>query len=210
MRLAIATLAIALISGSGIALVGLNHNDSSPVSRAKAPASSTASVGTEPSETIDDSTKNRKIVVSSSDKDAILVDVPDDQIDHADLEEFIEKRPMDAYRIVHVNSDALRTVVRRVNQQPSFELQLLNTSPVTLVAEDAEEHSSGWQSGLATWRGTVAGADYSYAMFIVSPDGSVNGKVRSRDFGRIAIEPIPNTPYHIVWQLQDGFSQKID
>ena len=145
-----------------------------------------------------------------ADEDAILVDAPDDQVEHADLESFIQQRPLDAYRIVTVDSDALRTVIRDVGQHPGFQLRLLSPSPVTLIAKSAEEHSDGWQSGLATWMGTVAGDDSSSATFVVSPDGSVNGKINSRESGRIAIEPIPNTPYHIVWRLQQGFEQIID
>lgn len=150
------------------------------------------------------------VVVAAEDAARFLADVPEDQIERADLEAFIAKRPLDAYRIVRVDSDVLRALIRKADLQSDFELRLLATSTITLVATHAEEHSTGWQNGFGTWSGRVAGDDYSYAMFAVSPDGSVHGTVRSREAGRIRIEPIPYTPWHIVWRLQKGFRQRID
>ena len=83
----------------------------------------------------------------------IFTDVPDAQIDHAAMEDFISKRPIGAYRIVTVNSDALRSVIRQSEVQPTFDLVLLDAIPITLVAKEATEYSSGWQTGQATWLG---------------------------------------------------------
>lgn len=148
--------------------------------------------------------------LSTQAKAAIFADVSDSELDHEGLEEFISARPIGAYRIVHVDGDALRTLIRDSGQTGSFEVQLLDGDPMSLVSEYAEEHSSGWQSGFASWIGQVEGDETSRASFNVRPDGMVDGVVRTLATGRIKIEPIQDTQIHIIWQWAPDFKRNLD
>lgn len=151
-----------------------------------------------------------RLIVSGNESQSIFADVLDEQIDHASIENFLAARPIGAYRIVTVNSDGLRDLIRQSSGESSFTVRLINEEPITLVPKDAKEHSSGWKSGLGTWRGKVAGDEMSRASFVISPDGTVDGVVRTVESGRIKIEPIDGTNLHIVWQLSADFKREMD
>ncbi len=140
----------------------------------------------------------------------LFFDVPESELDHQVLAGFLAARPIGAYRIVRVDSDALRTRIRESADSPEFEIRLLDAEPMPLIAEGSVEHSAGWQSGIGSWIGSVAGDETSRASFVVAPDGTVNGVVRTLKTGRIKIEPIKGTPHHIVWQWDPSFERDLD
>lgn len=152
---------------------------------------------------------DRSMVIESSPA-PLFSDAPDSELDHHALEDFIRARPISAYRIVRVDSDALRTRIRESATTQSFEVQLLESAPFTLVAKGAKEYASEWQSGHGSWIGVVDGDEFSRASFVVGADGSVNGVIRTLKSGRIKIEPIKGTPHHIIWQWDPNYERAID
>lgn len=149
-------------------------------------------------------------LAAESNTSVLFEDVPEIQLDHANLEPFLEKRRIAAYRIVSVNSDVLRSIIRQSGEQPAFQVALLDGPPLTLISIGAIEHSAGWQTGIGTWSGRVEGDETSRASFVIGADGSVNGVVRSRSSGRVKIEPVKNTPHHAIWRFGGDVNRKID
>lgn len=140
----------------------------------------------------------------------LLTDVPESQLDHQILESFLRVRPIGAYRIVRIDSDSLRTIIRQSADVPGFDIQLLDSDPTKLITHSAIEHSSGWQTGLANWSGIADGGKAGRSSFVIAPDATVSGVFYTLQHGRIKIEPIPGTPHHIVWQWDPGYTKKID
>lgn len=140
----------------------------------------------------------------------ILRDVSDKNLDHRALESFLTKRPMGAYRIVEIDSNELQARIRESEESSIFEIALISETPVRLIAKSADEFHSGWRTGQSTWLGKVDDDEVSSARFLVAPDSTVNATIRSVEFGRIKIEPIPSTPYHIVWTMDPSYTRKID
>lgn len=155
-------------------------------------------------------TKPERILLTDIFSAPIFSDVPESELDHQTLEGFLGARPIGAYRIVRIDSDGLRTKIRQSNDVPEFNIQLLDSEPMQLRVKVAQEHSAGWQSGLGSWRGTVVGDETSRASFVVAPDATVNGVVRTLRTGRIKIEPIKGTPHHIVWQWDPSYERNLD
>lgn len=140
----------------------------------------------------------------------LFSDVPDSQIDYKALEGFFNARHIGAYRIVNVNTDLFRGIIRQADGPANLSLKLLSSDPVKLTVKAAEEYSSGWKAGLANWRGHIADDPTSQAYFVCAADGSLNGVVTSLELGRIKIEPINGTPYHIIWKASGDSETKID
>jgi hypothetical protein len=128
------------------------------------------------------------------------------------IREFVQARPAAEYRIVNTNIDELLENMRRASADPShiIEIQLLNNEVTRLSSMQAQEHASGWQAGLGTWRGSILGDETSSASFTVSGDGRLNGYVRSAEFGRIKVEPIQDSSFHLIWLADPNFVMQID
>lgn len=156
-----------------------------------------------------DTTMPERTMVELSGSASIFTDVPNSQIDHGSIEGFLAKRHIGAYRIVSVNSDALREQIRRENDDQDFEIPLFESPPLSFVASASEEHSSGWQTGLASWLGQVKGDEESGVSFLIAPDGTINGVIRSKATGRVKIEPVKGTLHHVIWSLAPGLERKI-
>jgi len=139
----------------------------------------------------------------------IFVDANELQLNHQVIDSFTSRRPMSKYRVVTVDSDLLRTLIRESTDE-GFEIRLFDDGFIKLVTRGARESSSGWDTGIGTWVGGVADDEMSSASFIVGPDGSVNGVVHTAELGRIKIEPIKGTSHHLIWRFDSSVSTNID
>jgi len=151
-----------------------------------------------------------RLLVENEGSDQLFADMSDSQLSLPEVEAFLAKRHIHAYRIVSANSEQLRSTIREYPAVVSFDIQLLGSELVTLVASAATEHNEGWQSGYATWIGGVDGDEASSATLFVAPDGSVNGQVRTINDGRVKIENIPGTSAHLIWQRTPGYGKAPD
>lgn len=144
--------------------------------------------------------RERSVLVPD-DSDVIFEDVPESEIDHLLLEEYLKIRPSEVFRVVKVDADLLRTRIRESADRPLMTIQLFGKEPVILTSSYAAEHSEGWKSGIGMWRGSVVGDELSRASFVVGADGSVNGEVMSVESGRVKIEVLKGTAHHIIWKF---------
>ena len=144
--------------------------------------------------------------------DALFVDIPDNELDHAAIDALIASAEgaIGRYRIVRINSDTIRARIRQVENDPSFDIQLIYDEPITLTATKAVEYHEGLYTGIARWSGYREGDVNSSASFQVAPDGTVRGDVQTLETGRIAITPIKNTPHHMIWQWAENYSKEMD
>ena len=72
----------------------------------------------------------------------------------------------------------------------------------------SKEHSTGWQSGLATWTGDVEGDDSGGGLFVIAYDGTVSGHVhtyRDGQMHKIIIDPIKGTNQQLMWYVDPAY-----
>jgi len=150
------------------------------------------------------------VTIATNNASPILVDVDQSLVDSNILNEYLSKRSIQQYRVVTVDAEALRQEIRDVNQDGVVEIALFDEDPVRLIATDAKEYHSGWQSGFGTWTGKVDGDEFSTVLINVSPDGSVNGTIRSPTSGRIKLESIGPSKYHLLWKKDPNVVIKLD
>lgn len=157
-----------------------------------------------------DINRPEQIVLPVSGSTQFFSDVEEDDIDAVAVSRMLEKRRISAYRVVQVDSDAIRAQLRQGEIQNGIDFRLLDDIPVTFVPRQAADHTDGWKTGLGMARGQIRGDPESYAQFVIGADGAMNGVFRSVEFGRIKIERIPDTPHHMIWKLGPGLDMKID
>jgi len=132
--------------------------------------------------------------------------LPDNIVDNDVLDEFIAKRPIKDYRVVEIDVDALRTIIRQAHEsiqsstKPTISLPLLDGTAVSIELLQAEEHHESWQSGIASFIGRVVGSEPSSVVCIVGPDGSLS-LTMSLPRDRYKIEKTTLLPYHIYWTM---------
>ena len=164
-------------------------------------------------------------VINADERDAILTeteprekpmasgvfsDVPEEDIEQSLLDDFLSSRPVDKHRVVTVNTDSIREFIRMEGQDASFSIQLFDDEIVTITATGVQEHSSGWQTGMATWLGRVQEYDDSQVQFLITPDGAIDGTITTPRHGRISIDVVKGTPHHVMWTWTEGYSRPID
>jgi len=141
--------------------------------------------------------------------------LPDDVLPQSVLTEFLGARHVGDYRVVEVNVDALRQILRDASTSsaaadpPKIFLPLIDQSVVSIELSSGGESHDGWQAGIASFYGKVAGDEVSTAQCVIAPDGSMNLVIRTAG-KRYKLEKSPLLPYHIYWVLGEGFSRKID
>ena len=153
--------------------------------------------------------------IADSSSPSVVKFLPDDVLPHDVLSAFLEARHVGDYRVVEVDVDGLRQMIREayvpsgVSGPPAISLPLIDMSLVKIVLRGGGEEHAGWQTGIATFFGRVAEDEYSSVICVVGPDGSVN--LTSRVNGkRYKLEKASLLPYHVYWSLGEGFSQKLD
>ena len=136
--------------------------------------------------------------------------VHESEVDSTVLERFMSKRPYQTYTIVRINADAIREIIRKSPEQRYFDIRLPNGRVVRALSTSAEEHSAGWQSGIADWLGTVEGDPVSRVSLVITPNGAINGVIRTAAEGRIKIEQIESLSEHVLWSWSPEFEQLTD
>ena len=157
-----------------------------------------------------DDKKSPTTVQLSNQEALVFADVVDYLYYQEAIQKFTEFHPVGEFRIVEFNSNQFRELIRNANGAAGFELRLLDDGPIRVVAEAAGESHSGWQSGFASWIGRVGNEKLSSVQFLASPDGTIDGLIFSPSTGRIKIDAVPDTPYHIIWGLEEGIRQRLD
>ena len=143
--------------------------------------------------------------------DDFVLPVDDDMMDPAVIDAFLSERPISRYRIVKVNSDLLRSRIRRANQVDRFHVRLftdvdLEVQPVGL---DVTGHTEGYASGFDTWSGKIVGEERSSILIIARPDGGVRGIFKTPS-GLFHIFPSDYGDYHFVLEVDPEFTVKND
>lgn len=146
---------------------------------------------------------------------AVVKFLPDDVLPQRVLSDLLVARHVGDYRVVEVDTDALRQLIRDASASPtetdppSISLPLVDQSPISIELNDANESHQGWQTGIASFHGQVAGDEMSTVICMIAPDGSMNLVIRTAG-RRYKLEKSPLLPYHIYWVRGEGFSRKID
>jgi len=131
------------------------------------------------------------------------------------LHAFIAKRRVQDYRVVRIDSDALRTMIRDAHESiassstPTISLPLLDGSIVSIELLQAEEHFESWKSGMATFIGRIEGIEYASVTAVLAPDGSLDLTMTISP-ERYKIEKTTLLPYHVYWTMAPGYEKKID
>ena len=144
----------------------------------------------------------------------LIAFLPDDVLPEAVLNDFLSARRVADYRVVTVDADALRQLLRDASPSESdwleISLPLINQSRISIEVRAGGESHDGWQSGFATLVGKVAGNELSRVICVIAPDSSVSLIIREAGGKRYKLEKTPLLPYHIYWERGEGSSRKID
>ncbi len=141
--------------------------------------------------------------------------VHDDSLPKALLDSFLKARHVGDYRVVEIDTDALRQTLRDAysssdrSDSPTISLPLIDGALVKIELRGGGESHSGWQAGIASFLGRVAGDEYSSVQCVITPDGSANLTIRTAGH-RYKLEKTSVLPYHVYWSLGEDFSQQID
>jgi len=144
----------------------------------------------------------------------IITFVPDDVLPEVVLSDLLSARRVADYRIVTVDSDGLRQLIRDASPSPTgsvwleISLPLVNQSLISIELTSGEESYDGWQSGIASFFGKVAGNEMSSVQCVIAPDGSVSLVIRAAG-KRYKLDKMSLLPYHIYWE-DEGSSRRID
>ena len=143
----------------------------------------------------------------------VITFFPDDVLPEAVLTELLSAKRVADYRVVTVDVDALRQLLRDAPPSESdwleISLPLFNQSLISIEIRAGGESHEGWQSGFASFVGKIAGNELSTVQCVIAPDGSVNLVIRGAG-KRYKLEETALLPYHIYWQQGEGSSRKID
>jgi hypothetical protein len=178
-----------------------NHTDQSAISELPSPDTSNSN---------DEIAAQPAYITLEPMTDSIFSDLPESSVDKDQLDRFLAARPVDKYRVISANGDALRELIRSDVEPRSFDIRLFDDQPITIVATDAKEHSSGWKNGMGMWIGSVDGIEESMATFLITPDGHVKGTILTAQHGRVRIQPMSGTAAHIMWHMDDAYEIKVD
>lgn len=153
-----------------------------------------------PDRAVDSSVQS--IATSSSEVPPILTEVDPALVTDVDLSAVLERKPIKQYKIVRVNANLLRHVIRENDAFTPFELELFEER-IELFTVDSEERSSGWQSGYAFWRGIIGGTSHSDAFLRINPNGQARGGFQSENLGYVTLESIGESGFHLLWSMDD-------
>jgi len=141
--------------------------------------------------------------------------VHDDLLPEDVLDSFLKARHIGDYRVVEIDTDALRQMLREAyppsddSDSPTISLPLIDGALVKIELGGGDESHSGWQVGFASFLGRVAGDEYSSVQCVISPDGSANLTIRTA--GKCyKLEKTSVLPYHVYWSLGEDFNRQID
>lgn len=153
--------------------------------------------------------------IASADDAAIIRFAADEAVSSPVIEEFVGNRPVERYRIVEIDADALRSAIRAAQEAlegsdtATLELPLLDETIVQIELRRAAEHYDSWRSGFASFSGAITGGGYSKISGGIAPDGSVSLYIHAPpDYFKI--EPTSVLPYHVYWIMSPDVKTKID
>ncbi len=124
------------------------------------------------------------------------------------LREFLATQPVERYEIGAVDADFLRNEIRRP-ETDYFTLRLMDEYEMTLSPFSRDDYVEGPRTGFARYMGRIVNEDHSSALFVVSPDGTVSGTIRSSQ-GFFRIQSTGTPPYHFVWKMDPSHTYSFD
>ena len=139
----------------------------------------------------------------------------DDAIPDSVLRAFLESGSIAEYRVVTVEVDSLRELIRNSSfapeaKTPTVSFPLLDGTVVSVELTAAAEHHEGWQSGFASLFGKVSGDEFSTFQGVLAPDGSAHLTIRTGG-QRYAIRKSSVLPYHFYYTIdRSAGPRKID
>jgi hypothetical protein len=145
----------------------------------------------------------------------VITFLPDSVLPKGVLSEFLEARRVADYRVVEVDSDALRQLIREAwttSTDKKFHvisLPLVDQSTTSIELRGGGADPGGWQSGFASFFGNIAEDETSTVQCVIAPDASVNLTIRTVG-KRYKLEKTSMLPFHIYWVRSDGFSRRVD
>jgi hypothetical protein len=138
-----------------------------------------------------------------------FADVDEAELDRGVLARFLDSKPVERYRIVKIDSDAFRSVIRDSSSGQITEIELFSDEIIGVKSIQREEHASGWQTGMANWIGKIVGQETSSVQMLLIPGGGVRATfVTSTGYYRI--EQPEYMPYHVLWQMDRGATADTD
>jgi hypothetical protein len=130
-------------------------------------------------------------------------------VDAATVDQFLRTHPNERYRLVNVNGDAIRALIRDelrgVHRKVTLEL-----FPDAIVVAEPRRVSESNSLGVALWSAKEVGAESAPMTLTIGPDGRAMGEfVTSK--GLYGIDVTTQPPLHIVWQWpSDAASAPVD
>ena len=124
------------------------------------------------------------------------------------VDDFLRKNDVMRYEIAMVNPAAIVAST----QEPggtNLRISLFGEEALQLVPLMVEPRATGTKKGSSRWAGKVLEEEDSLAVFVVAPDTTVLGSVKSvHGWYRIESTGIP--PYHFIWQANPAPVGSID
>ena len=150
-----------------------------------------------------------------SDESEFIQFFPNDAVPSSVLQAFLDSGPIAEYRIVTVDVESLREVIRASGIPPdtrtfTIPFPLLDGTAVSIEITAAGEYHEGWQTGHAQLLGKVHDDELTMFQGVLAPDGSARLTLRTRD-QRYSIRKSSMLPYHFYYRLdQRSGPKKID
>lgn len=153
---------------------------------------------------VGDSGQHREV-----DLDALLTPVPTGELETHVIEKFIDRRSIERFRVVEIDTDTLREIARAPDpEQQQFALELFPGESFVIQVLRSVEYTSGPRVGLASINGAILGEISGRASVYIAQDDSVTAHIRLLDHGAYELEHSGQSNYHIVWQWDPTVSTK--
>ncbi len=153
--------------------------------------------------------------VADSESPSFIRFLDDDVLPKDMLESFLDARHVGEYRVVEIDTDALRQILRDAftssvdSETPTISLPLVDGTYVEVLLRSGGENHSGWQAGFGSFFGSISGDELSTVQCTISPDGSTSLVIRTEG-KRYKLDKTAILPYHVYWLRGEGFYQQID
>ncbi len=135
-------------------------------------------------------------------------DVDEAMLDKAILEQFLEKRPVHRYRVVTIDSDSIRSIIRD-EYNNLLPLNLFDDTKLVSYASSKDDYVTGFEAGISAWSGGIIGEEYGSVVLVIDANGMIEGTIRTSD-GYYRITRAGRSPYQFIWQIVPGYTETID
>jgi hypothetical protein len=135
-------------------------------------------------------------------------DVDEAMLDKAILQKFLQERPVHRYRVVTIDSDSIRSIIRD-EYNDLLPLNLFDDTKLVSYASSKEDWLTGVRTCISRWSGGIIGEEYGSVVLVIDANGMIEGTIRTSD-GYYRITRAGRSPYQFIWQIVPGYTETID